>query len=226
MRNDPLLRAAAARIVTVLGAACEVVKKCGSVEFSAFLEVLHHPVVGLSADQLSAIQASGERRLISEIYRELTARRAAGRFRYQFSKILQSDAGPPAATNCVVIPFPATRRRADRPRIQTDRSRLDPTTIHDAYFSHYYNGVWDDPRVPDCSKVLLMELCVLAADARQPLGYDMAEIAAMWNWPVTQVREDAEACAAAGYLDIIGTTLLLRDPRDRKAPAAEKAAGA
>ena len=54
----------------------------------------------------------------------------------------------------------------------------------------------------------------------------MAEIAAMWNWPVTQVREDAEACAAAGYLDILGTTLLLREPRDRKAPAAEKATGA
>ena len=218
MRNDPLLSAAAARIVTVLGAVCEVVKKYGGVEYSAFLEVLHHPVVGLSADQLSAIQASGERRLISEIYRELKARRAAGRFRYQFSKILQSDTGPPAATNCVVIPFPATGRRADRPRIQKDRSRLDPTTIHDAYFSFYYNGVWDDPRVPDCSKVLLMELCVLAADARRPLGYEMAEIAAMWNWPVTQVREDAEACAAAGYLDIIGTTLLLRDPRDRKVP--------
>jgi hypothetical protein len=103
---------------------------------------------------------------------------------------------------------------------------LDPTTIHDAYFSYYCNGVWDDPRIPDCSKVLLMERGVLAADARRPLGYEMAEIAAMWNWPVTQVREDAEACAAAGYLDIIGTTLLLRDPRDRKAPAAEKAAGA
>ena len=167
MRDDPLLRAAAARIVTVLGATCEVVKKYGGVEYSAVLEVLHHPIVGLSADQLAAIQAADERRLISEIYRELTARRAAGRFRYQFSKIPQSDAWPPAATNCIVIPFPATRRRADRPRIQTDRSRLDPTTIHDAYFSYYYHGVWDDSRVPDCSKVLLMELCVLAADARR-----------------------------------------------------------
>ena len=106
MRNDALLRAAAAHIVTFLGATCEVVKKYGGVEYSAFLEVLLHPVVGLSADQLAAIQASGERRLISEIHRELTARRAAGRFRYQFLKILQSDEGPHDATRLRRYPVP------------------------------------------------------------------------------------------------------------------------
>ena len=150
----------------------------------------HHPVVGLSADQLAAIQASGEQRLISEIYRELTARRAAGCFRCRFLK------NPTIGRRLRPLQRPASLSRS-RPRgvepiarhIQSDQSRLDPTTTRDVYFSYYYSGIRDDPRVPDSSKVLLMELCVLAADARRPLGYEMAEIAAMWNWPVTQVRE-------------------------------------
>jgi len=52
----------------------------------AFAEALRHPAIGLSAEHLVVLNSAGERRLISEFWREFSERRASGCFEYALTK--------------------------------------------------------------------------------------------------------------------------------------------
>lgn len=78
-RDDPALRAAVARAVTILGACCEVAKRTGSIiELAAFAAVLRHPAIGLTPEQRAALDNASERQLVAAFWREFTERRASG----------------------------------------------------------------------------------------------------------------------------------------------------
>ena len=89
-RDDPALRDAVARVVAVLGACCEVAKRDGSIiELATFAEALRHPAIGLTADQLSALNNASERQLVAAFWREFTERRASGEFENALGRLPQ-----------------------------------------------------------------------------------------------------------------------------------------
>jgi hypothetical protein len=113
-----------------------------------------------------------------------------------------------------IIPFMPRRRPG--PRIQTERSKIEPPSAHAAFVSYYFKDAVQDERLNGSQRLLLLELSILAATASgRPLGYSVAELAMMFSWEPVKVRADAEVCARLGYLDISDAVLLLRDPKDR-----------
>jgi len=113
-----------------------------------------------------------------------------------------------------IVPFSPRRRTG--PRVQTERSKIEPLTTFDAMFYYYFAEARQDAALTWRQKRLLMELTVLAADASgRPLGYSIAELALAWGWEPAEVRADAEVCARLKYLDLSADVMLLRDPRDR-----------
>ena len=91
-RDDPALQSAVVYVVKVLEACCDLATKRegrGFVDLLAVFEVLHHPLVGLSADQLSALDGASERQLVAAFWKEFTERGASGHFEYLLTKLEQ-----------------------------------------------------------------------------------------------------------------------------------------
>ena len=91
-RDDSALRDAVARVVTLISVCCDLATKReggGFVDLLALFEVLHHPLVGLSADQLSALDGASERQLVTAFWKEVTERGASGHFEYGLARLEQ-----------------------------------------------------------------------------------------------------------------------------------------
>lgn len=83
----------------------------------------------------------------------------------------------------------------------------------------WYEQGLDNSGLPAKAHLLLGWMCILASspDDGGPLPYSNSEMSKRFKWADAETREAAQCAAAAGFLKLNAGTMLLTDPRERKA---------
>ena len=95
---------------------------------------------------------------------------------------------------------------------------LRPLTAEEALLRWYEQGIDTDARLTAKAHLLLGWLCILASgEDGGPLWYEVRDMRRKFKWSDAETRQAAENAAAAGFIEYNGRTMILVDPRARKA---------